>query len=697
MWKCSMTIFLLALAVHGAHPRQPSPAPYKNSWHREKHASDLFLNRKSRAVDGEANVEASEQTLLVPIGQVSSSTQDLLGVCDCFVSHSARRTGCSYKIGEYGPLIINGTCFNGTQRKRRRRWQPVAHTPNNAPIEFPDLPWCDGTLPLLLVSSGEKKTLQLSNVPSVWVCPLSLGASLQDLSITNVPEIRIAPGALVHRLTDFTLNVTGVSETLYVPPKAFSVDTVIRSGDQVPLLESTVEDSFLPQVKILIENASNVKFESSSVSAPRVWVEVRETEMLLMEENAVKALSYPLDSALIVSFTQIFYMETHAATVKILRVTDTSKLLLKEESVQVTTPGGEVVLNQVGEVMLPERGIIVGGGASLELTNVSLSTLGHRAVHSSSPLSSSSLMSVEVTGPASTPICLSTQHLILKDMTAAMGEHSTAAACFRFSHSLEVDKREPVPGVVLSKTTSSRIFADPQLFSDPRCAPCNPQPTVIIESTPPPIILRTTTTVTPETPHPGPTPPGPTPLDPTPVGPTHRAYMRPVTTYGPEVTSATEQTREVAGDWWEEPKYLGPAAAFVLLVILLLLFFCLYRLHKRSKRAKYELPQTFRTRTFPRTIVTPDTLDAAPPGPPLHAAPASHAPAELFVSYHVSHGGPSLHQAAVAQHQLWQNGRTPEDPNTAYRRDNHHSSSCHNGSLMAAEDDCSISSTEIII
>lgn len=86
-------------------------------------------------------------------------------------------------------------------------------------------------------------------------------------------------------------------------------------------------------------------------------------------------------------------------------------------------------------------------------------------------------MSVKVTGPASTPICLSTQHLILKDMTATMGEHNTAAACFRFSHSLEVNKREPLPGVVLSKTTSSRIFADPQLFSDPRCAPCNPQPT----------------------------------------------------------------------------------------------------------------------------------------------------------------------------------------------------------------------------
>lgn len=99
MWKCSMTMFLLALAVQGANPRQPSPAPYKTSWHREKYASDLFLNRRSRALDREEKLEANEQTRLVPNRQVSKSTQDLLGVCDCFVSHSARRTGCSYKIG----------------------------------------------------------------------------------------------------------------------------------------------------------------------------------------------------------------------------------------------------------------------------------------------------------------------------------------------------------------------------------------------------------------------------------------------------------------------------------------------------------------------------------------------------------------------------------------------------------------------
>lgn len=341
------------------------------------------------------------------------------------------------------------------------------------------MPWCESDLPLLLVSSGEKTTLHLSNVPSVWVCPLSLGAPLQELSITDVPEIRIAPGALVHRRTDFTLNVTGVSEDLDVPEKAFSVEyTGVQNGERAPVIEGIVEDSLLLEVRILIANAKSVTFESMSVSAPHVWVEVRETEALVMKTNAVTALSlYSRDSALIVSSAQSFLMGTHAATVKRLRVTHTSTLLLREESVEMTVPGGEVVLSHIEQVTLPERSIIVGAGAKLELTNVSLTTLGHRAIYSSSPLFSSSLVGVAVSGPAPTPICLATRHLVLKNMTAAMGEHNTATACIMFSHTLEVDKGKSAPGVVLAKTTSYGIFADTHQFSDPSCVLCNPRPT----------------------------------------------------------------------------------------------------------------------------------------------------------------------------------------------------------------------------
>lgn len=291
-----------------------------------------------------------------------------------------------------------------------------------------------------------------------------------------MPEIRIAPRALAHRLTDFTLNVSGVAEPLVVPREAFSVDTAeIKDVDDTPVSESIVEDSLMLRIKILIGNAISVKFDSMSVLAPRVLVEVKQTETLVIETNALKALSYSLDSALKVSLTQSTIMGTHAAAVRRLWVTNTSRLLLREDSIEMTVPGGEVVLSRIGNVMLSERSIIVGGGARLEFSNVSLTPLGHRAVLSTSPLSLSSMTNVIVSSPGPTPICLATRNLVLKNMTAVMNEHNTAAACFKFSHTLEKDRRESMPVVVLMR--SPGIFTDPNLFSDPKCTLCNSQPT----------------------------------------------------------------------------------------------------------------------------------------------------------------------------------------------------------------------------
>lgn len=150
MWMCSMAIFVLALVLHGAHPWQTLPGQRRASWLRRKHSSK-WMNRAFHE-----EVEAKEQTRISPVRQ--RPTQNLLGVCDCFVNHSPQPTGCSFEIGvcsdymnrrsrnnitilkytdhahvtdaatptqEYGPLIINGTCFNGMQRKRRRHSEAI--------------------------------------------------------------------------------------------------------------------------------------------------------------------------------------------------------------------------------------------------------------------------------------------------------------------------------------------------------------------------------------------------------------------------------------------------------------------------------------------------------------------------------------------------------------------------------------------
>lgn len=107
MWKSSLAMFLLELVVQEAHPWHTSPSPHETKWHSRENTfnNDIFTNWENRAFHQEAEVKANEQTLATPVRQVSKSTQDLLGVCDCFVSHSERRTGCSYKIG------VRSLCF----------------------------------------------------------------------------------------------------------------------------------------------------------------------------------------------------------------------------------------------------------------------------------------------------------------------------------------------------------------------------------------------------------------------------------------------------------------------------------------------------------------------------------------------------------------------------------------------------------
>lgn len=97
-----VAMLLLALVVTGAHPRQLSPAADKTFWHRDEHSlnNDILANWRNQALYGKAGgAMHEEQTRLAPVTQAAGSHQDLLGVCDCFVNHSARRTGCNYEIG----------------------------------------------------------------------------------------------------------------------------------------------------------------------------------------------------------------------------------------------------------------------------------------------------------------------------------------------------------------------------------------------------------------------------------------------------------------------------------------------------------------------------------------------------------------------------------------------------------------------
>ena len=342
---------------------------------------------------------------------------------------------------------------------------------------FPDGLKCEGKRILVLVSSGERQYLSLSKVPSVWICPRSLGSRLQHLVITNVSEVKIAPEVLAHRRANFDLTLTGISEDLVFPQRALSIDTVeVNNVDKVSTnsLKNIVEYRKSPQVKVSIENATFVRFNTRSVVAPRVWVKVGSTKKLKMETRAVEALSSTTDSILYVSSTQHLCMETRAAIVNRLRIINISNVMLMEESMVVMASEGEIILRDVRDLLAPERAIIVGDGATLELSNITLFHNSNRTILSPSPLDSVMLRGLKVVGSNSTSVCLTTYNLSVHVVTEALFGHSSATVCVKFVRGMGMDTTEE-SWLVLCKVSTREEMTDPRLCPDPRCKSCTGQ------------------------------------------------------------------------------------------------------------------------------------------------------------------------------------------------------------------------------
>ncbi|KAK8389177.1 hypothetical protein O3P69_020859 [Scylla paramamosain] len=193
-------------------------------------------------------------------GRVARSTEDLKTMCDCFRGLPPATT-CTSLIKRSVAVIINGTCSGNTQLFRLFEEQDQANL-TLASSPFLGAPWCENAELLLLESSGEQKSLSLRDVPSVWLCPDSLGTSLQELVITDVDEVKIAPGVLTQRLTDFTLRVAGTFGELTFPQGALVIENV-----DITIVDDDVEDIIAHEKSVILGNKatlelSNVTFRS---------------------------------------------------------------------------------------------------------------------------------------------------------------------------------------------------------------------------------------------------------------------------------------------------------------------------------------------------------------------------------------------------------------------------------------------------
>ena len=319
---------------------------------------------------------------------------------------------------------------------------------------------CASTELILLESSGNQERLHLREVTSVWLCPDSLGPSLQELVITNVDEIKIAPRVLAHRLTDFTLRVNGVQDKLAFSKEALVVEAgEITNADDVSNshMESALGYHHSLRIRVFVVNANYVTFETKSVSGPYVWVDVQHSRKLKIETQGMEAV---LNLTLSVSSTRSLEMEPNAVVINKLQVTDLLSFLLMKESVTVKAPGGHVILRNITRIVAYEKSFILGRGATLELSEIFIVSSFSRAFFAESLLDSVMLTEV-MTNPIANSLCLATHNLTM--------HRTVISGCVKFREHIGGRGESPV---ALCKVNSMEEMADPCHCTEPRCGFC---------------------------------------------------------------------------------------------------------------------------------------------------------------------------------------------------------------------------------
>lgn len=653
MKEFSLTTFVVALVlVEGDRPgsiehHQSTPLLKNTSWKPEKHYMQDRLLRSGKNRD--------EQPHGGSRGRVARSTEDLKTMCDCFRGLPPATT-CTSLIKRSVAVIINGTCSGNTQLFRLFEEQDQANL-TLASSPFLGAPWCENAELLLLESSGEQKSLSLRDVPSVWLCPDSLGTSLQELVITDVDEVKIAPGVLTQRLTDFTLRVAGTFGELTFPQGALVIENVdITIVDDVSNnnMENVV-GHHTPQIKVIIDSANYVTFETKSVLAPRVLVEVQHIRKLIIKTLGVRTV---LDAVLHVSLTRALVMETHAAVVNRLQVTGVSVFILKVESLIMMTPGDHVILQDVENIIAHEKSFILGNKATLELSNVTFRSRFNRAFFARSPLESVILRDV-VADRFANSFCLATHSLAMHNVVIS--------GCLRFVKWIGRKTTKDSP-VALCEVSSIEEMADPGQCIDPRCGFCADLDSG--HTTELPSLRPSSSNV---------------------------STPRPASVHA---VNKAEVSEDAERNWWEEPIYLGLLVALILLA-LLVLSCCICHLHRRSQKGSYELTQqTDKHGTFQRTIITPENLQdqhEAPLQAPHHHHHDHGASRELFLSYRALQDPALRHHNSPDDDQSWECGIPTHGHGTAGRRSHQPGSIYQHSSIMTPEDRNSLSSSSSMI
>lgn len=571
------------------------------------------------------------------------SQEEIDKTCECYNEY---QISCFEKMKMYGAFIIYGMCTSGHMTGRRRKRARSDVEEDNFPATPPPFyrdNSCRSTSPIIFSSSGMKERVTIGKAPYLLICRNSIGPQLKFLTVTGVDKVVVSAGALRTRTTNVVVTFSDIGQNLTIPEGAFSVQTDPAGGGGDGGLESD-SGGFPPvEVELKVQGVPGLELKSRSIVAPRVTLDVRQAQALVMGPDAVVPFANPDASGLTIVDTAKAVIESRAMTLGILLITYTNKLFLKDSALKVGPEyGGEASLEHIDYASFGSEALSLGPDVILTINDVTISEAGRRAIHNFNsrvePLTKVTLTEVQGAGLERGAVCLVGSTAITFRVFLEDGQ-GRPAGC--------IEGRTLHEGLTEGSTNHAVICSAPStsgtLCGHDECRFCNPDlPETSTETTSITLPIRTTLATTTE----GSDSPSSTSLS-TPttaaeeilatdasILPAYYEHHDYYDTWENEtVVSPPESTTPF--DFLGIPLYLLIIAVCTATILLLLVAYCLWSYYRSKREDKYRLPREGRETTFhnkapaARAIATSEPIFTL--GKPPH--PAGTPPKDMYISF----------------------------------------------------------------
>lgn len=244
---------------------------------------------------------------------------------------------------------------------------------------------CRSTSPIIFSSSGNKERLTIANAPYLLICRDSIGPQLKLLTVTGVDKVVVSAGALTPRTTNVVVTFSDLGQNLTLPEGALSIQTDSAGGAVGSTSgpeEGDSADYLAVEVELKVSAVPGLELQSRSVVAPRISLEVKQVQTLLMGPGSVVPFAHPDASGLVISETTNAVIESRAMTLGFLQVKNTKNLLLKDSAMTVgPRSGGEVSLEHIDRASFGTEALSLAPEVLLTINDVLIWAAERRAIH----------------------------------------------------------------------------------------------------------------------------------------------------------------------------------------------------------------------------------------------------------------------------------------------------------------------------